>query len=159
MFMTLCIGCYYLIDPRLLVPTEETDSHRLEEVEREVLKSKRWRFPIAAQKDALFIMDGHHRLEVSRRLKLEAIPVVLLDYSHVHVEAWRAAETITAEDVWAMYRSGRKFPSKTTRHIFHSPLPGCNVPLDTLRHAQPVLRHRPQGFPQAALLQHGVMSA
>ncbi|MCK7616029.1 hypothetical protein [Roseibium sediminicola] len=153
--MTACIGFYYLIDPRLLVPTEETDIDRLEEVECELLKSGRWRCPVAAQKDALFIMDGHHRLEVSRRLQLEVIPVVLLDYTHVHVEAWRPAETVTAEHIWSMYRSGGKFPSKTTRHVFHTPLPGCDIPLDALRHAQPVLRHRPQAAP----LQHGAMSA
>ncbi|RWE90049.1 MAG: hypothetical protein EOS43_34055, partial [Mesorhizobium sp.] len=52
--------------------------------------------------------------------------------------SWRAGETITPACIFAMARSGRKFPCKTTRHIFDQSLPGCNVPLESLRRVDPV---------------------
>jgi hypothetical protein len=122
-----------LLSPTCLIPTEEVDPDRVTELHAQILGTGFWMVPITAEKDALFVMDGHHRLAVAHRLQLSLIPVVLLGYDAVRVEAWRPGETITPACIFAMARSGRKFPSKTTRHSFDRTLPTCKVPLESLR--------------------------
>ncbi|RWP02673.1 ParB N-terminal domain-containing protein [Mesorhizobium sp.] len=129
---------YCLLSPARLTPTEEVNPSRVAELQAQILQAGCWTVPITAQKDALFVMDGHHRLTVAYRLGFAAVPVILLDYGTVRVESWRAGETITPACIFAMARSGRKFPCKTTRHIFDQGLPGCNVPLESLRRVDPV---------------------
>jgi hypothetical protein len=129
-----------LLSPTCLIPTEGVDPDRLAELEAHILRTGYWTVPITMEKDALFVMDGHHRLAVARRLQLPLVPVIPLDYSAVRVESWRPGQTITPACILAMARSGRKFPCKTTRHIFDQGLPNCNLPLDSLRHLAPTER-------------------
>ena len=124
---------FHLLPPHKLIPTEETDAGRVDEVHGLISTIGRWTVPIMVEKDALFVMDGHHRLEVAFRLGLAAVPTFLLDYRSVRVEAWRAGETITPADIYDMACSRQKFPIKTTRHIFLDDLPACDVKLEDLR--------------------------
>ncbi|MES4992390.1 ParB N-terminal domain-containing protein [Agrobacterium radiobacter] len=123
---------YCLFDPLRLSPTEEADLSRVEELEAKILSDGRWTEPIMAHKDAHFVMDGHHRLTVAKRLNLASLPVVFLGYEEVRVTAWRDGESITPEDIVAMAQSGRLYPAKTTRHILQGPLPSCDIPLERL---------------------------
>lgn len=124
---------YRLLSPTSLIPTEEIDTNRVERLQELILKTGFWTVPITEEKDALFVMDGHHRLPVAHRLRLAMVPVIRLDYSTVRVESWRLGETITPAHIFAMARGGRKFPCKTTRHIFEQSLPRCALPLEILR--------------------------
>jgi len=126
-----------LLSPTCLIPTEEVDPDRVAELQAQILCAGCWTVPITAEKDALCVMDGHHRLAVAHRLKLPIVPVMLLDYNAVRVESWRPGLTITPASILAMARSGRKFPCKTTRHIFDQSLPNCNLPLESLHHLAP----------------------
>jgi hypothetical protein len=129
-----------LLSPTCLIPTEEVDPDRVAEVQTQILGADCWTVPITAEKNVLFVMDGHHRLAVAHRLQLPLVPVILLDYDAVRVESWRPGQTITPACIFAMARSGRKFPCKTTRHIFDQSLPNCNLPLESLRHLAPTER-------------------
>ena len=129
-----------LFSPTCLIPTEEVDPDRVVEVQAQILRAGCWTVPITAEKDAFFVMDGHHRLAVAHRLQLPLVPVILLDYNAVRVESWRPGQTITPACILAMARSGRKFPCKTTRHIFCQSLPNCNLSLESLRHLAPTER-------------------
>lgn len=129
-----------LLSPTCLTATEEVDPDRVADLEAQILRAACWTVPITAEKDALFVMDGHHRLAVAHRLHLPVIPVILLDYDAVRVESWRPGQTITPACILAMARSGRKFPCKTTRHIFSRSPPDCNLPLESLRHLAPTER-------------------
>jgi hypothetical protein len=129
-----------LLSPTCLIPTEEVDPDRVAELHVQILSAGCWTVPITAEKDALFVMDGHHRLVVAHLLRLPLVPVILLDYAAVRVESWRPGQTITPASIFAMARSGRKFPCKTTRHIFDQSLPNCNLPLESLRHLAPTER-------------------
>lgn len=131
---------YTLLSPTRLIPTEEVDFDRVAELQAKIVRGGRWTVPITAEKNALFVMDGHHRLAVACRLRLAVMPVVLLGYDAVQVECWRPGETVTPADIFAMARSRQKFPYKTTRHIFDQDLPGCDVPLENLRYAVPTER-------------------
>jgi hypothetical protein len=129
-----------LLSPTCLIPTEEIDPERVAELQAQILGVGRWTVPITVEKHALFVMDGHHRLAVAHRMDLPLVPVLLLDYSTVRVESWRPGQTITPAIIFAMARSGRKFPCKTTRHIFDQGLPNCSLPLDSLRRCAPAER-------------------
>ncbi|WP_420963899.1 ParB N-terminal domain-containing protein [Brucella sp. IR073] len=129
---------YCLVSPNRLIPTEEVDSERVDALQKSILQAGCWTVPIAVEKDALFVMDGHHRLAVAHRLGLAALPVILLDYNTVRVEGWRLGEVITPAIIYAMVRSGGKFPIKTTRHIFGNALPACDLPLALLHGAVPL---------------------
>lgn len=129
-----------LLPPTCLIPTEEVDPDRVAELQAQILCAGCWTVPITAEKDALCVMDGHHRLTVAHRLQLPLVPVILLDYTAVRVESWRPGETITPASILAMARSGRKFPCKTTRHIFRQSLPNCNLPLESLHLLAPTER-------------------
>lgn len=129
-----------LLSPTCLIPTEEVDPDRVAELQAQILGAGYWTVPITAEKDALCVMDGHHRLTVAHRLQLPFVPVVLLGYGAVRVESWRPRLTITPASILAMARSGRKFPCKTTRHIFDQSLPSCNLSLESLRHLAPTER-------------------
>ncbi len=124
---------FHFLSPHKLIPTEETDAGRVDQVHGLISTAGCWTVPIMVEKDVLFVMDGHHRLEVALRLGLRAVPVILLDYRRVRVEAWRAGETIAPADIYDMARSRQKFPIKTTRHIVLDDLPACDVSLDDLR--------------------------
>jgi hypothetical protein len=115
------------INPNKLIPTEEVDDESVAALETKIIKLGYWTSPIIVHKDALFVMDGHHRLAVAKRQLFKVMPMVLLDYDSVNVSAWREGEIITPHSIFAMARSGRKFPYKTTRHILRHPLPPCNV--------------------------------
>jgi len=123
---------YCLFDPHLLVPTEEVDLSRVHELEAKILSDGHWIEPITAHRDAHFVMDGHHRLTVAKRLNLRFLPVVFLGYEQVQVTSWRPGETVTPEEIFAMARSGQLFPLKTTRHVFNPAIPICDIPLERL---------------------------
>lgn len=132
--MNTSIKTYSLVEPQFLQPTEDIDLARVSELQQEILSAGRWTRPVSVHKDERFVMDGHHRLAIAQRLGLKVLPVVLLGYDSVVVTAWREGETITPDSIFAMARSGRRFPCKTTRHIFKDPLPDCDIALDELRH-------------------------
>jgi len=123
---------YCLLSPARLTPTEEVSLDRVDALQAQILRAGSWTAPIAVEKHALFVMDGYHRLTVAQRLRLAMVPVVLLDYGSVRVEAWRPGESVSPAEIFAMARSGRKFPYKTTRHIFADGAPACDVPLELL---------------------------
>lgn len=136
----MTIYSYWLFDPYALTPTEDVDASRLAVLEAKLLSDGRWTHPIAAHENAHFVMDGHHRLTVAKHLKLRVIPVVFTGYDDVEVTAWRPGETITPEHIFALVRSGRLYPCKTTRHIFKEPLPSCDIPLVGLGFNAPKIR-------------------
>lgn len=123
---------------RRLAPTENVDPSHVIELEKQIIDCGRWIMPIVVNRDHLFVMDGHHRLAIAKRLRLAVLPVIFLDYGDVDVVAWRQGEVITPDRILEMARSGHKFPCKTTRHIFRVPIPRCDHALEDLqRHVHP----------------------
>ncbi|MFK4826133.1 ParB N-terminal domain-containing protein [Paenochrobactrum sp. BZR 588] len=131
--MGLCKQNYILIEPNRLIPTEEINELHALELEKHIKACGRWKIPVSVHKHAMFVMDGHHRLSIAKRLKLARMPVVLLDYDKVDVCAWRDGEIVTPQLIIEKAQNGKKFPYKTTRHIFKEPLPACDIPLHELQ--------------------------
>jgi len=98
---------------------EEIKPEYCEALKNEILTDGILKMPIAIDKNSYIILDGHHRLQALKRIGCKKIPCVLVDYqSHeIKVIPWREGEQITKEIVIEAALSGRKMPSKTSKHM------------------------------------------
>ena len=83
------------------------------------------------------ILDGHHRFEIARRLDLQCLPCVVVDYlddDSITLLLWPNSdrEAITKDDVIQAGLSGDLMPPKTSRHLLSDDLPPISVPLSRL---------------------------
>jgi len=98
---------------------EEIRPDYLEELKNEILLDGILKMPICIDKKTWIILDGHHRLHALKRLGCKRIPVVLVDYQSpgIKVIPWREGETITKEKIIDTALSGKRMPSKTSKHM------------------------------------------
>ena len=98
---------------------EETRPDYLEALKNEIQLDGILKMPICVDKNTCVILDGHHRLQALKRLGCKKIPCVLVDYQspEIKVIAWREGETMTKEKIIDTALSGKRMPSKTTRHM------------------------------------------
>lgn len=98
---------------------EEVRPDYLEALKNEIQSDGILKMPICIDKSTCIILDGHHRLHALKRLGCKKIPCVLVDYrsSDIKVTAWREGEMITKEKIIDMAISGRRMPSKTSKHM------------------------------------------
>ena len=98
---------------------EEIRPDYLEELKNEILSDGILKMPICIDKNTCIILDGHHRLHALKRLGCKKIPVVLVDYQSPEIEviAWREGETMTKEKIIDTALSGKRMPSKTSKHM------------------------------------------
>jgi hypothetical protein len=107
-----------------------------------ILREQLWRIPIALERTSLAVMDGHHRLEAARQLRLKYVPCLLLDYDSVEVETTRDGYLVSPHEIVRRARTGELYPPKTTRHRFPSPFPTCNISM-LLLEGQPAIAFSP----------------
>jgi len=76
--------------------------------------------PVVVEREKLVLLDGHHRFEAFRRLRLKVIPAVLVDYwdPRIVVKSWRDGVEFDKREVLRRAVEGELFPPKTTRHVF-----------------------------------------
>ena len=96
-----------------------------------------YRKPVVVDVRTGAILDGHHRHAIAKKLGLQRIPAILIDYladTSVTVEVWPECgrQEITKNDVITMSLSDEVFPPKTSRHRIADMLPNIDVPLDVL---------------------------
>ena len=83
------------------------------------------------------ILDGHHKNAAAKKLSLDLVPVILVDYmadDRISVDVWPdcGKSSITKKEVTDMAFSGKLFPPKTSHHILSFALPKLNVSIDEL---------------------------
>jgi hypothetical protein len=98
---------------------EEIRPDYLETLKNEILADGILKMPICIDEKTCIILDGHHRLQALKRLGCKKIPCVLVDYQseNISVIPWREGETITKETIIDMALSGKRMPSKTSKHM------------------------------------------
>jgi len=98
---------------------EEIRPDYLEALKNEIQLDGILKMPICIDKNTCIILDGHHRLQALKRLGCKKIPCVLVDYQspEIKVIAWREGETLTKEKIIDTALSGKRMPSKTSRHM------------------------------------------
>jgi hypothetical protein len=114
--------------------TEEHDFIRANQLADAIRKLGFWTVPIAIEHSTFAIMDGHHRFNAAKFLNLARVPCVLLDYekSGVTLESWRSEWEVDVADIFLMVKTFKKFPIKTTRHLFNPNIKEISIPLDLL---------------------------
>ncbi len=101
------------------------------------LNNKGFYKPIIVDQGSRVILDGHHKWTAARKLGLDRVPVVMVDYldEEVEVDVWPGCgrNSITKEEVLEMGHSEGVFPPKTSRHSFPFEIPAILIPLEDLR--------------------------
>jgi len=125
----LCSLPIHFVRIDLIRPNERHHAEHAAALADTIMREQLWRIPITLERNSMAVMDGHHRFEAARRLKLNHVPCLLLDYDQVEVSATRQGYVVTPEEIVRRARTGDLYPPKTTRHRFPSPLPDCNISL------------------------------
>ena len=114
--------------------TEEHDSIRANQLADAIRELGFWTVPIAIEHSTLAIMDGHHRFSAAKLLNLARVPCVLLDYekSGVTLQSWRSDWDVGVADIFLMVKTFKKFPIKTTRHLFNPNIKEIKIALSLL---------------------------
>tara|TARA_B100001540_G_C15692318_1_gene589842 strand:+ start:431 stop:856 length:426 start_codon:yes stop_codon:yes gene_type:complete len=94
--------------------------------------------PIIVDSKSRVILDGHHKWNAARELKLDLVPVYLVDYLNddsISVGLWKNAdlERISKDDVINMGMENDVFGPKTSRHYFEYKVPKIKIPLSRLK--------------------------
>ena len=123
-----------LLDLRIILETEEHDYDDMCNLAESITNLGFWIVPIVVEYSTFAIMDGHHRFNAAKKLGLKRIPCILMDYkrSGVTLLSWRPEINISVKDIFLMISEGKKYPYKTTRHIFNPSIDEIKIPLDLL---------------------------
>ena len=115
----LIIGAI-LAEVSKLKPHEDINKNYIFKIKESII-NEGIKFPIIADKDSNIILDGHHRFNIFKELKIGIIPVFYVDYfdEKIIVDSWNG-KNVTKQDVIKSANSGKIFPSKTTKHLFVS---------------------------------------
>ncbi len=121
-----------LIDVEFLKHVEGFSAKRVEWLKNKILEEKIWNKPICVDSEYGVVMDGQHRMEVAKLLKIKKIPAIL--FSHDEVEFWSLREnhTVDLESIIEKSLTGRIYPYKTVKYKFPIKIPKCSINLEEL---------------------------
>ncbi len=126
-----------LVDVSLLHPHEEIKEKNRDKLLEMTMKWGGFTKPLLIDSISLTILDGHHRFDVARCLKLSKVPAIMLDYlndDRISVTVWpgREIESISKQDIVDMGLSSELFPPKTSKHTIGGDLPPIFATLEEL---------------------------
>jgi len=121
----------------VLKPHEQVIQKKVDQLERMTIRWDAYTKPLLVDGATGTILDGHHRFEIARRLDLQCLPCVVVDYlddDSIKLLLWPNSdrEGITKDDVIQAGLSGDLMPPKTSRHLLSDDLPPISVPLSRL---------------------------
>ena len=116
-----------------LIPTEWVKPRRVATLSQKILQEGIWTHPICIEETELFVMDGHHRLAVARKLNLKVVPVCLLNYKDIPVYSRKKRFNVSETAIKQRARLKRLYPYKTTRHFFPANHPSYAIPISLLQ--------------------------
>ncbi|MCZ4279546.1 hypothetical protein O4H49_02075 [Kiloniella laminariae] len=144
-----------LLPVEQLIPTERTKPRRVAALQKKLLREAVWTRPICVEENDLFVMDGHHRLCVARKLGLARVPVLLLSYRDIPVVSRKTRYSISEKILQQRAALKLLYPYKTTRHFFPENSLSCAIPLGLLQDAgqdtYTEIRQQPESIPPLSL--------
>lgn len=128
-----------LIPVEVLKPHEQVIEKKVDQLERMTIRWDAYTKPLLVDGATGTILDGHHRYEIARRLDLQCLPCVVVEYledDSITLLLWPNSdrEGISKDDVIQAGLSGDLMPPKTSRHLLSDDLPPISVPLSRLMH-------------------------
>ena len=126
-----------LIPVEVLKPHEQVIQKKVTQLERMTMRWNAYTKPLLVDGATGTILDGHHRFEIAKRLGLQCLPCVVVDYledDSIALMLWPNSdrEVITKQDVIDAGMSGDLMSPKTSRHLLSDDLPPISVPLSRL---------------------------
>ena len=112
---------------------EGFEHDNLRKLTEKIVKDNVWTTPIRVEGVHKTIMDGHHRFEVAKALKLKHVPVQPFSYHEVPVWSVRKEETVSPKHIIENATKGLIYPPRTAKHKFPAIDNTCIIPLDSLR--------------------------
>tara|TARA_B100000945_G_scaffold56350_1_gene41520 strand:- start:8576 stop:8986 length:411 start_codon:yes stop_codon:yes gene_type:complete len=127
-----------ILDINWLKAHEEVHQKKVIELFEMTLRWGGYTKPLLIDRETGTILDGHHRYEVGKKLKLKFIPAIVIDYledDRIDVTTWPNSnlEIIEKTDVISMALSGKLFPPKTSKHSLSEYLPPIMIKLEDLK--------------------------
>ena len=121
----------------VLKPHEQVIQKKVTQLEKMTMRWNAYTKPLLVDGATGTILDGHHRFEIAKRLGLQCLPCVVVDYvedDSIALMLWPNSdrEVITKQDVIDAGMSGDLMPPKTSRHLLSDDLPPISVPLSRL---------------------------
>ena len=128
-----------MIPVEVLKPHEQVIQKKVDQLERMTIRWDAYTKPLLVDGATGTILDGHHRYEIARRLDLQCLPCVVVEYlddDSITLLLWPNSdrEAISKDDVIQAGLSGDLMPPKTSRHLLSDDLPPISVPLSRLMH-------------------------
>ena len=128
-----------MIPVEVLKPHEQVIQKKVYQLERMTIRWDAYTKPLLVDGATGTILDGHHRYEIARRLDLQCLPCVVVEYlddDSITLLLWPNSdrEGISKDDVIQAGLSGDLMPPKTSRHLLSDDLPPISVPLSRLMH-------------------------
>ena len=121
----------------VLKPHEQVIQKKVTQLEKMTMRWNAYTKPLLVDGATGTILDGHHRFEIAKRLGLQCLPCVVVDYledDSIALMLWPNSdrEVITKQDVIDAGMSGDLMSPKTRRHLLSDDLPPISVPLSRL---------------------------
>jgi hypothetical protein len=117
-----------------LLPNEEYNETRVCDLAEAIEAMGDWTRRITVEIHSRAVMDGHHRLEAAKRLRLKTVPCLLLSYDEVFVTTRRQYLFVSGPEIVRCAKAGELYPEKSIRHIFQPDHRlNCEIPLASLR--------------------------
>jgi len=137
---------FRLIRLRDLREHEEIEPKAVDQLVKEIRRTKVVADPIWVAAGSGIILNGHHRVAALRRLGAEKVPAWVIEYysPDVRLERWSEGPPIPKAEVERRAAKKELFPPKTTRHIVVNGLAERITPLHALMNPSPKARRRPQ---------------
>ena len=113
---------FELVNIASLIPHEKINIKRMNTIKNSIHKEGKILTPIIVDKNSKVILDGHHRYNASKKLKMKKIPAILVDYFNEEIKlSFRREEFshLSKNEIISNALNKNLFPSKTTKHIFN----------------------------------------
>ncbi len=128
---------FELLPISTLLPHEEVDPKTVGTVEEGIRQEGAVLEPILVAEGSFVVLNGHHRLEVLRRLGARCAPAWIVDYHlpTITVDLWpgTAIESVPSKkEIEERAKRGLLYPPKTSRHKVRHRLPRRRTPLQEL---------------------------
>ena len=121
---------------QFLCSSEETDKQHIDYLSHKIVSDGTWTTPIPCEIHTGIIMDGNHRYQVAKQLKLSLLPCILLSYqdNRVKVNYQNSDKPYDIQKIFDVILYQHKLlPYKTTKHYFSPQLPILNMSLTILK--------------------------
>lgn len=123
-----------LIDVEKLHPIEEYSEERVCSLVEKIKKEQKWTVPLIVETKNYMILDGHHRFECAKRLHLNKVPALLVNYNSVSVWSLRKEIKVSQDIVRKYVITNKKiYPYKTVKHKYNFVVPEIDYHIEDLK--------------------------